>query len=245
MRTSPASHCHANSAMLEGISLRGTDVAHATDVGAQRAEQSVPATAQTTCDVAMTLPTQGDQASPQMGGEPFSWPIPGSVAAAVELQIQLCAAAGFAGVWFATLRWDKLLSGVRRQLKLFVERHGLQHLLGDDPVMSTRRYRPQLARLLLLGRHGYLRLAKRALGHADINITRAYVRMNRYIAMELTRRDHKTRPVSQSTNSHSPRATLTTASSPRCWPSLAARAGRCCCWPPGSSASSPRGMLWT
>lgn len=132
--------------------------------------------------------------SPQMGGEPFSWPIPRSVAAAVELQIQLCAAAGFAGVWFATQRWDKLLSGVPKQLKLFVERHGLQHLLGDDPVMSTRRYRPQLARLLLLGRHGYLRLAKRALGHADINITRSYVRMNRYIAMDLTRRDHKDAP---------------------------------------------------
>jgi hypothetical protein len=67
-------------------------------------------------------------------------------------------------------------------------------LLGDDPVIATRRFRPQLARLLLLGPNGYARLAKRALGHADINITLSYLRMNRYIAMELTRRDHPEAP---------------------------------------------------
>ena len=127
--------------------------------------------------------------SPSLGGEPFAWPIPGSVADAIEIQIELCKAAGFDGVWFATQNWDRMSSGVPNQLKACVVRLGLTHLLGDDPVIATRRFRPQLARLLILGPHGYARLVKRALGHASIVTTLAYIRMNRYIALELARRD--------------------------------------------------------
>jgi integrase len=127
--------------------------------------------------------------SASLGGEPFTWPIPGSVADAIEVQIELCRAAGFDGVWFASQKWDRMISGVPVQLKAFAERHRLTHLLGDDPVIATRRFRPQLARLLILGPDGYARLVKRALGHDSIATTLAYIRMNRYIALELARRD--------------------------------------------------------
>lgn len=140
---------------------------------------------------AKELHTLRFKTSANLGGEPFAWPIPASVADALDVQIRLCRAAGFEGIWFGTLGWKRLTSGVCEQLRKFVARHGLAHLLGDDPKMTTRRFRPQLARLLILGPNGYYRLVKRALGHSDIRTSMAYVHMNRHIDRELTQRDER------------------------------------------------------
>jgi integrase len=125
--------------------------------------------------------------SAALTGSAVHWPIPKCVAAAVGMQIRLATALGVSdAVWLAPRSLaGPLKDNIVSMLSRFASAHGLDASNGRAATVNVQRFRPTIARLVMLAQGTNPRLVKRVLGHRYMSTTISYLEMNPFIQEEL------------------------------------------------------------
>lgn len=117
------------------------------------------------------------------------WDVPDWVERAILVQLRLGEALRAPAVWHC-VHWSdwgkRLTSGMNTHLRNFAHQHYLDASMGNRTEISVQRFRPTLAREILVSPRGHIRLIQRVLGHKNVRTTEAYLRMNPFLAPDLT-----------------------------------------------------------
>lgn len=119
---------------------------------------------------------------------PVEWDIPDWVVKAVKIQVRLGKALRAPALWHCVHQsdWGKRLAQMHSHLVKFADLHHLDAAMGDHKTVHAQRFRPTVAREIILSPHGHIRLVQRVLGHKNVATTEGYIKMNPYLAPELT-----------------------------------------------------------
>lgn len=120
------------------------------------------------------------------GGDSVGWPVGASAARAVLAQKRLAKAAGSPHLWLG-MPFNKIEGRLGSGTATKVQRFSVLHELdvGPEGTAYLQRFRPTMALLLLTAEKGHPHLVKRALGHADLETTLGYLKMNPYLQADL------------------------------------------------------------
>ena len=124
--------------------------------------------------------------STKPGGDSIGWPVSVSVGEAVRAQEALATAAESEHLWLR-VRFDGIGGRLTSHTPELVDRFAKAHRLdvGSEETAYLQRFRPTMALLLITARNGHPYLVKRALGHAELETTLAYLNMNEHLQADL------------------------------------------------------------
>lgn len=134
------------------------------------------------------LTTRRFKTEPDALSAPISWDVPDWIARCVDVQLRLGEALGAPGLWHnvALKHWgERLKSHTEILLQTFADQHYLDASLGGSDRVTFQRYRTSLAREIIVSPLGHMRLLQRILGHARIETTEGYARMNPHLAADM------------------------------------------------------------
>ncbi|WLA83220.1 hypothetical protein [Bradyrhizobium elkanii] len=125
--------------------------------------------------------------SPALGGSDVSWPVPQCVVEAVKTQTKLAKAVGASSaLWLSPRSLVRpLADNLVAMLQRFATLHKLDPAYGGATTVNVQRFRPTIARLVMLAEGADVRLVKHVLGHRWVTTTIDYLNMSPYIQEEL------------------------------------------------------------
>lgn len=124
---------------------------------------------------------------PDMLSEPIARDAPDWVRKAVEFQLRLGIALGAPAVWHSCRYqdWGKRLIGhANNYLKTFARLHFLDPSFGGCDEIFLQRFRPTIAREIIVSPSGHILILQHVLGHLHIQTTEDYCKMNPHLATD-------------------------------------------------------------
>ncbi|MEA2817487.1 MAG: hypothetical protein QOI93_5216 [Rhodospirillaceae bacterium] len=128
------------------------------------------------------------KSAPDLHSQPIEWDVPDWVRRCIEVQLRLGDALRAPAVWHSLLprHWGQRLKTMPEiNLKIFAHQHFLDTAEGSSTSVTLQRFRPTIAREILVSPLGHVRLLQRLLGHKDIQTTLTYIKMNPYLPSDL------------------------------------------------------------